>query len=103
MLLPRRLRGRNSHGECGLSEWHPVVLAPRPVHGLQDVEVAALAAGKAHSAAVLAGGCAYTWGEVGEGWGAGATVGSWLVAGALAWPESAVQTPLLPLPPFPSP
>eukprot|EP00887_Chlorella_sp_A99_P000440 scaffold17.g440.t1 len=59
--------GRNTSGECGVRDWQPVVLSPRPVAGLEGAAVAALAAGKAHSAAVTAAGEALTWGSGEDG------------------------------------
>lgn len=49
-----------------MKEFHPVLLRPMALEA-PGLEAAAVAAGKAHSAAVSAAGEAWTWGEGSEG------------------------------------
>jgi hypothetical protein len=60
-------RGANTDGQCGVSSYLPVLLQPREVEGLAGLPVEALVAAKSHSAAVLAGGEALTWGSGSDG------------------------------------
>ena len=54
------------HGECGAPGAPPLVLQPTEVQDLSGQPVSSLAAGTAHSAAVLRGE-AWTWGRNASG------------------------------------
>ncbi|KAI3431790.1 hypothetical protein D9Q98_010543 [Chlorella vulgaris] len=59
--------GRNTEGQCGVNAYLPLLLQAREVEALARLPVAGLTAGKTHSAAVLAGGEALTWGDGRDG------------------------------------
>jgi hypothetical protein len=59
--------GNNAQGQCGVPSLSPLLLAPQEVSALAGVPLAALAAGKAHSAAVSSAGEVWAFGEGGSG------------------------------------
>lgn len=54
-------------GQCGVAAYSPLLLKPGEVEGFAGQPVAALAAGKTHSAGVLESGEVLTWGEGSDG------------------------------------